>query len=344
MIAKGLEVPKWVKTETEDDPNYARFIVEPFERGYGTTLGNSLRRVLLSSLEGAAIVRVKIKGCTQEFSTIKGVVEDVTEIVLNLKSVNLKLHSEDGKKVVFAAKGQRKVKAGDLFSEEDIEVLNPDCHILSMTKRASVEMEIDVTNGRGYVRAEQNRIENMPIGTLCLDALFSPVRKVNFRVEDARVGQVMDYDRLVLEVWTNGGVTPEEAVQAAAEMLVNHFNIFVRIEKQPVEKSAHERREEAELVQKLARGVNELELSVRSANCLKSAGMKTIADLVQREDADMLKFHNFGKKSLQEIKEILVAMDLSLGMELSPELLEMVEEKAQEEEEEKEEAEEEPAE
>jgi DNA-directed RNA polymerase subunit alpha len=301
MAQKSLEVPKWVKVETDESNNYAKFVAGPFERGYGTTVGNSLRRVLLSSISGAAVISVRIDGVQHEYSSIKGVKEDAAEIILNLKRVDLKLHSEDGKQVEFTASGPRKVRANNVFKGKEVEVLNPSVPILTMSKGAKINMVVEVRTGRGYVPAEQNKDEDAPLGTIAVDAVFSPVKKVNLRVEDARVGQRTDYDRLVLEVWTDG---------------IEHFDIFVRLEEKPAAKPPTDTREQEEKRKTLERTVSELELSVRAANCLKAAKIKTIADLVQRTDGEMLQYHNFGKKSLQEIKEILGGMGLALGIEV----------------------------
>jgi len=317
MAGQPLEMPKWVKVETKPSENYGKFIAEPFERGFGTTVGNSLRRVLLSSIPGAAITAVRIDGVQHEYSTIKGVKEDVAEIVLNLKQVELKLQGENSKQVKYAASAPRKVTARHIFKGEDIQVLNPSLPIFTMSKGAKkLQMVLEVRTGRGYVPAEQNKEENAPIGTIALDAVFSPVKKVNFRVENARVGQRTDYDRLVLEVWTNGGIDPEDAVKQAAQILVEHFEIFVRLAEKPPGGPRIDTREQEEKRKMLQRSVSELELSVRAANCLKAAEIKTIADLVQKSESEMLKYHNFGKKSLQEIREILAGIGLSFGMNL----------------------------
>jgi DNA-directed RNA polymerase subunit alpha len=315
MAQKSLEVPKWVKVEADESANYGKFVAGPFERGFGTTVGNSLRRVLLSAISGAAVTSVRIDGVQHEYSSIKGVKEDASEIILNLKRVDLKLHKEDGKDVEFTASGPRKVRASNLFKGKEVEALNASLPILTMNKGAKIHMVLEVRTGRGYVPAEQNKDEDAPVGTIALDAVFSPVKKVNLRVEDARVGQRTDYDRLVLEVWTNGSITPEKAVTTAAEILGAHFDIFVKLEEKPAAKAPADTREQEERRKTLGRSVSELELSVRAANCLKAAKIKTIADLVRRTDGEMLQYHNFGKKSLQEIKEILDGMGLSLGMD-----------------------------
>ena len=317
MANKVLEIPKWVKIEGDAARHYGKFIVEPFERGYGTTVGNALRRVLLSSLEGCAITGLRMNGVSHEFSTVPGVLEDVTEIVLNLKQVRLRAHGEVPQKVVFKKKGEGEVTAGDLFRDSTVEVFNPELHIMTLNDSAEVELELTVDRGRGYVPAEYEHRKGQPIGLIKLDAIFSPIVKVNFQVENARVGQTTDYDRLVLEVWTDGSLPPEEAVRKAAEILIEHFNVFVRMDQEPVLDEAEKEDEDQEILKHLRKSVSELELSVRSANCLKAAEIHTIADLVKRTEADMLKFHNFGKKSLQEIKDILAGMGLHLGMDLS---------------------------
>ena len=316
MPEKLLEVPKWVKVEMDESNNYGKFIAGPFERGFGTTVGNSLRRVLLSSISGAAVTSVRIDGVQHEYSPIKGVKEDVAEIILNLKRMDLRLHAEDGKQVKYTASGPRKVRAGNLFKGKEVEALNSSLPILTMGKGAKIGMMLEVRTGRGYVPAEQNKDKDAPIGTIALDAVFSPVKKVNLRVEDARVGQRTDYDRLILEVWTNGSITSEEAVKKAANILIEHFDIFVQLEEKPATKRPVDTRKQEQRRKILERSVSELELSVRAANCLKAAKIKTIADLVQRTDGEMLQYHNFGKKSLQEIKEILGDMGLSLGMNI----------------------------
>jgi len=330
MSETGLQVPEWIKKEIRPEENYGKFIIEPLERGYGTTIGNPMRRVLLSALEGAAIVAVRIKGVRHEFSAIKGVREDVAEIVLNLKMVNLRLLDDaESRTVTFTAKGAKKIGAGKLFAgSEGLEVLNPELHIMTLGKGATVELELEVGRGRGYVPAEGNKREGMSIGTIPIDSLFSPVRKVNFRVENARVGQRTDYDRLTLEVWTNGCIEPEDAVRRAGGILIEHMGVFTRMEEEPEKVSESQIREEEELVRKLARSVDELELSVRSANCLKTAGIRVIADLIQKSDAEMLKYHNFGKKSLLEIQNVLERMGLELGTEISAEIIERVHEES----------------
>ncbi len=312
-----LEMPKWEKDEDVSTETYGKFVVEPLERGFGVTVGNSLRRVLLSSLEGGAITSVRIEGVQREFASIPGVVEDVTDIVLNLKSVRLKLHgTAETKSVQVKASGKKTITAADIAVDEDIEILNSDQHILTLNQGTKIVMDVEIGRGRGYVPADQNKRDDQPIGTICIDSIFSPVEKVNFAVENARVGQMTDYDRLILEIWTNGSILPEDAVASAAKILIQHFNIFVRPEAEE-ELARASRAEETEEIRKyLDKSVNELELSVRAANCLRAANIKTIVDLVQKTEAEMLKYRNFGKKSLEEIKAVLAAMNLNFGMKL----------------------------
>jgi DNA-directed RNA polymerase subunit alpha len=318
MIAKDFVIPKWVKQDEGATDRYARFVVEPFERGYGTTVGNSLRRVLLASLEGTAVTAIRIEGVQHEFSAIPGVKEDVTDIVLNFKRCQLRLNREEPLIFSFIHKGSGEVTAGEIFKEKDVDVFDPDQVIFTATAdSANIEMEIKVARGRGYVTAEELEFEHAALGTIYLDANFSPVTKVNFLVEDARVGQQTDYDRLILDVWTNGSLTPEQALHEAAELLIEHLRIFVQQDKDAEDGAAGAQPEDPELARLLGRPVDELELSVRAANCLKAANIRTIGDLVQREEAEMLQFHNFGRKSLDEIKTLLDSLGLSLGMDVA---------------------------
>ncbi len=316
---KDLIRPKRLEVETETlTPFYGKFIAEPFERGFGITIGNSLRRILLSSLQGAAIVSVKIDGVLHEFSTIPGVKEDVTEIILNLKEVRLKLHTEGPKTIRVKAEGSRVLKAGDIQTGDAVEILNPDHHIATLSRDAKLSMEMVVKVGRSYVSAEHNKEENQPIGTIPIDAIFSPIKKVNYTVTNARVGQITDYDKLILEVWTDGSLSPEEAVAHSAKILKNQLSIFITFEEEEEEETvvSGERDEIEKLNENLFRSVDELELSVRSANCLKHANIKLIGDLVQKTESEILATKNFGRKSLNEIKELLGDMGLSLGMKL----------------------------
>ncbi len=315
MIAKDFVIPKWVKMDEGATDRYARFVVEPFERGYGTTVGNSLRRVLLASLDGTAVTAIRIEGVQHEFSAIPGVKEDVTDIVLNFKRCQIRLNREEPLIFSFAHKGGGVVTAGDIFKSTEVDVFDPDHVIFTATSdSANIEMEIKVARGRGYVTAEELEFEHAALGTIYLDANFSPVTKVNFLVEDARVGQQTDYDRLILDVWTNGSVTPEMALHEAAELLIEHLRIFVLEDKSQEDGAAGGVAEDPELARMLSRPVEELELSVRAANCLKAASIRTLGDLVSRTEGEMLQFHNFGKKSLDEIKAILDTMGLTLGM------------------------------
>ncbi len=316
---KDLIRPKRLEAETETlTPFYGKFIAEPFERGFGITIGNSLRRILLSSLQGAAIVSVKIDGVLHEFSTIPGVKEDVTEMILNLKEVRLKLHTEGPKTIRVKAEGLKVLKAGDIQTGDAVEILNPDHHIATLSRDAKLSMEMVVKVGRGYVSAEHNKEENQSIGTIPIDAIFSPIKKVNYTVTNARVGQITDYDKLTLEVWTDGSLSPEEAVAHSAKILKNQLSIFITFEEEEEEETVvvGERDETEKLNENLFRSVDELELSVRSANCLKHANIKLIGDLVQKTESEILATKNFGRKSLNEIKELLGDMGLSLGMKL----------------------------
>jgi DNA-directed RNA polymerase subunit alpha len=315
---KDLIRPKRLEVEKETlTPTYGRFTAEPFERGFGITIGNSLRRILLSSLQGGAITSMKIDGVLHEFSTISGTKEDVTEIILNLKEVRLKLHTEGPKTIRVKAEGPKVVKAGDILTGDAVEILNPDHYIATLSRDGKLSMEMVVKMGRGYVSAERNKEEDQPIGTIPMDAIFSPIKKVNYTVTNARVGQITDYDKLILEVWTDGSLNPEEAVAHAAKILKDQLSIFITFEEEEEEVAYPEDEEEKEAFnENLLRSVDELELSVRSANCLKHANIKLIGDLVQRTEAEILATKNFGRKSLNEIKEILTEMGLSLGMKL----------------------------
>jgi len=315
---RDLIRPKKLQVEAElFSKTYGKFYAEPFERGFGTTLGNSLRRVILSSLQGAAITSVKIKGVLHEFSAIPGVTEDVTDIILNLKGVRFKMHGQEPRTIRIIHKGDGIVKAGDIVSDPNVEVLNPYHHIATCSKDANLEMDMVVKLGKGYVPADRNRDEKAPVGTIPIDSIFSPIIKVNFAVTNARVGQITDYDKLTLEVWTDGSVKPDDAVAYAAKILKEQLTIFINFDELTEPGEEVEIEEEREkLNENLYRSVDELELSVRSANCLKNAGIKLIGELVSRSEAEMLKTQNFGRKSLNEIKDILAEMGLTLGMKL----------------------------
>ncbi len=302
--------------EEESDQHYGRFWCEPLERGFGLTLGNALRRVLLSSLQGAAITNVKVNGVLHEFSTIPGVEEDASDIILNLKEVRLRMHVDGPRLLRLHKKGPGVITAGDFESEDGvIEVLNPELNIATLSPEADVEMEVTVNLGKGYVLAERNKTEEMPIGTVPIDSIFSPVTKVNYTVTPARVGRETDFDRLNLDVWTDGAVAPADAVAFAAKILKEQLSIFINFD-EPDELPVPVSDEPAPLNPNLFKSVDELELSVRSANCLQNANIRYIGELVQRTEAEMLKTKNFGRKSLNEIKEILQSMGLSLGMTL----------------------------
>jgi len=315
---KDLIRPKRLEVEKETlTPFYGKFTAEPFERGFGITIGNSLRRILLSSLQGGAITSLKVDGVLHEFSTIPGTKEDITEIILNLKEVRLKLHTEGPKTIRVKAEGPRVLKAGDMITGDAVEILNPDHYIATLSRDGKLSMEMVVKMGRGYVSAERNKEEGQPIGTIPMDAIFSPIKKVNYTVTNARVGQITDYDKLILELWTDGSLNPEEAVAHAAKILKDQLSIFITFEEEEEEISYPEDDEQKEATnENLVRSVDELELSVRSANCLKHANIKLIGDLVQKTEAEILATKNFGRKSLNEIKEILADMGLSLGMKL----------------------------
>lgn len=308
---RGLEIEKETLTDT-----YGKFVAKPLERGFGLTIGNSLRRILLSSLQGAAITAVKLDGVLHEFSTIHGVVEDVSTIILNLKQLRLKLHTGDSDTMKLDVSGEKTITAKDIQTSANITILNPDLHIATLEHEGKLKMEMIVKLGNGYVPSERNKEEGMPIGTIPVDAMFSPIRKVNYSVTNARVGQITDYDRLTLEVWTDGSARPDDAVAFAAKILKEQLQIFINFEELP-ELPAEEAREEGpRLNPNLYRKVDELELSVRSSNCLQNANIKYIGELCQKTEAEMLKTKNFGRKSLNEIKEILAEMGLSLGLKL----------------------------
>jgi DNA-directed RNA polymerase subunit alpha len=313
---RNFEMPKRLVCEEKTlTPTYGKFIAEPFERGYGTTVGNSLRRVLISSIEGTAVTSVKISGAQHEFSTIKGVVEDVPQIVLNIKKLILKSHFKKPKPMFLKVDKKGAVTAKNFKTDETVEVVNKDLYITTLAKKAKLEMELEVSRGRGYVPAERTKKENQPIGIIPIDAVFSPVRRVNFMVENTRVGQITDYDRLILELWTNGSVDPKEALLYASNILQRHLDIFVGFGELPEDITEQEEsREEKELTEKLNMPITELELSVRSSNCLRDAKIKTIGELVKKSEMEMLKYRNFGKKSLSEINAILSNMGLHLGM------------------------------
>jgi DNA-directed RNA polymerase subunit alpha len=314
---RDFQLPKKLECEESSyKDTFGRFFAAPFERGYGITLGNALRRVLLSSIEGSAVTAIKIAGVQHEFSTIPGVVEDVPEIILNIKNLVLRSHSKVPKTVVIKKSTKGEIKAKDIETDETVEVINPDLHIATLSKDAKFHMELEVSKGRGYVTQELNKREDQAVGVIPVDSIFAPVKKVNFFVENTRVGQRTDYDKLVVEITTNGAITPKDALLYASNILQRHMDIFVNFGQLPEEEIEEPEmtQEEAALYEKLRLPISELELSVRSSNCLREANIRTIADLVKKGEDEMLGFKNFGKKSLSEIKQLLAGMGLSLGM------------------------------
>jgi len=313
---RNFEMPKKLACdESTLTKTYGKFVAEPFERGYATTLGNSLRRVLMSSIEGTAVISVKIAGVQHEFSTLKGVVEDIPQMILNLKKLILRSHFKQPKPVFLKIDKKGDVLAKDFKMDETVEMMNPNLKIATLAKKAKLEMELEVSRGRGYVPAERSKKEDQTIGVIPIDAVFSPVKRVNFFVENTRVGQMTDYDKLILEIWTNGSIDPKEALLYASNILQRHLDIFVEFGKLPEDiVEVEETVEEKELTDKMNMPITELELSVRSSNCLREAKIKTIGDLVRKSEMEMLKYRNFGKKSLSEIGKILNDMGIHLGM------------------------------
>lgn len=297
---------------SDENKNYGKFVVEPLERGYGTTLGNSLRRILLSSLPGAAVTSVKIDGILHEFSTIPGVKEDVTEIILNLKKLAVRINGENSKRVIINAVGPKTVTAGDIIADSDLEIFNPDLHIATLEENATLVMEINIARGRGYVPADQNKTESMPIAVIPVDSIYTPVRKVNFTVENTRVGQVTDYDKLILEIWTDGSISPEEGVSIGAKIMQEHLKLFIDLTDSMESMEIMVEKEEDQKEKALEMTIEELELSVRSFNCLKRAAINTVEELTHRTEDDMMKVRNLGKKSLDEVKHKLEELGLGL--------------------------------
>ncbi len=320
-----FEMPKQVvKDDAASTENYGKFYAEPFEAGYGRTMGNSLRRVLLSSLEGAAVSSIKIKGAPHEFCSLKGVTEDVTDIILNIKQLLFKSYTRDAQTVRIKVEGPGEVTAADIVAPDTIEVLNPDFVICTLSEGAIFDAELEVRIGRGYCPAEQNKEEDQAIGVIPVDCLFSPVRRVKYEVENTRVGRRTDYDKLIIEIWTDGRVNPDDALTMSAAILRHHLDVFVSYDKDLIEFEESEKQidmEKEELRKKLNISVNEIELSVRAANCLNNANITTVGELAQKTEAEMLKYRNFGKKSLNEIKAKIQEMGLSLGMTFDPDLL-----------------------
>jgi DNA-directed RNA polymerase subunit alpha len=312
------------KEDSTATETYAKFVAEPFETGYGHTIGNSLRRVLLSSLEGAAITSVKIDGAMHEFTTIDGVVEDVTELVLNLKKILFKAHNREPQTLLLSANKDGEVTAEDIQLNQNVELVNPKQIICTLDKKKRFEMELEVKVGRGFLPGDENKKPDQAIGVIAIDSLFSPVTRVRYSVESARVGQRTDYDRLLIEIWTDGRISPDDALTQASAILQHHLDVFVGYDKNAVEfEEAADKQddERAKLKKLLNMSVNEIELSVRAANCLNNANITTVGQLAMKTEAEMLKYRNFGKKSLNEIKDKLAALGLSLGMNIEPELL-----------------------
>ena len=307
-----IEKPTIECIYSNDDPNYGKFVVEPLERGYGTTLGNSLRRILLSSLPGVAVTSVKIDGILHEFSTIPGVKEDVTEIILNLKKLAIKMTGENEKRVIINEVGPKEVTAADIRCDSDIEIFNPELHIATLDDNTTLVMELNLARGRGYVPAENNKDESTPISVIPTDSIYTPVRKCNFTVENTRVGQVTDYDKLILEIWTDGSVTPREGVSIGAKIMQEHLNLFVGLDDSAEGMEIMVEKEENQKEKALEMTIEELELSVRSFNCLKRAAINTVEELTQKSEEDMMKVRNLGKKSLDEVKNKLEELGLSL--------------------------------
>jgi DNA-directed RNA polymerase subunit alpha len=310
-----IEKPKIETVEISEDAKYGKFVVEPLERGYGTTLGNSLRRILLSSLPGAAVTAVQVDGVLHEFSTIEGVVEDVTSIILNLKKLSLKIYSDEDKTLEIDINGEGIVTAADITHDSDVDILNPDLHIATLSKGAHLHMRLTARRGRGYVPIDGNRKEELPIGVIPIDSIYTPVSRVNYQVENTRVGQVTNYDKLTLDIWTDGSIRPEEAVAIGAKILTAHLNIFVGLTDQAQNAEIMVEKEEDQKEKVLEMTIEELDLSVRSYNCLKRAGINTVQELTHKTEEDMMKVRNLGRKSLEEVQEKLGELGLGLRKE-----------------------------
>ncbi|MEX2415199.1 MAG: DNA-directed RNA polymerase subunit alpha [Paenibacillaceae bacterium] len=307
-----IEKPKIETVAVSDDGTYGKFVVEPLERGYGTTLGNSLRRILLSSLPGAAVTSIQIDGVLHEFSTVPGVLEDVTEIILNLKGLSIKIHSDEVKVLEIDAEGEGVITAGDIRTDSDVEILNPDLHIATLSSDSRLHMRIWANRGRGYVSADKNKNEELPIGVVPIDSIYTPITRVNYTIENTRVGQVTNYDKLMLEVWTDGSIRPEEAVSIGAKILTEHLMLFVGLTDEARDAEIMVEKEEDKKEKVLEMTIEELDLSVRSYNCLKRAGINTVQELITKTEEDMMKVRNLGRKSLEEVQEKLE--ELSLGL------------------------------
>lgn len=311
-----IEKPKIETIEVSEDAKFGKFVVEPLERGYGTTLGNSLRRILLSSLPGTAVTDIQMDGVLHEFSTIDGVVEDVAAIILNIKKIALKSFSEDENKVLeIDVKGPAVVTAGDIKHDSDIQVLNPDLYICTVAEGHHFHVRMNAKNGRGYVRSEYNKSENMPIGVIPIDSIYTPISKVNYQVENTRIGQKNVYDKLTLDVWTDGSIAPQDAISLAARILTEHLNIFVNLTNEALPMEIMVEKEETQKERLLEMTIEELDLSVRSYNCLKRAGINTVHELTSKSEAEMIKVRNLGRKSLEEVKQKLIDLNLDLRRE-----------------------------
>jgi DNA-directed RNA polymerase subunit alpha len=335
MTETGFQRPKYLECDYETlTDKYGRFWAQPFERGYGVTVGNALRRILLSSIPGAAVTAVRIQGVLHEFSTIPGIVEDVTDIILNLKSIPLKLKGNQPKKMALKMEGPAQAKSSDLSHDSDIEILDKDIHIAALDKDGKIDLEMMVKNNRGYVTADQNFDETLSVDYIPLDSSHSPIKRVNYRVEQARVGKRIDYENLSLEIWTTGAMTPQEALSQSAKIMRDHLSIFLTVVDETAEKEPLTAKKEIPYLSQidvLMKPIEHLELSVRSSNCLKSAGIERIYELIQKTEDELLKTKNFGRKSLAEIKETLGNMNLGLNLDLHPKLLERIQSELQEE-------------
>lgn len=307
-----IEKPEIRTIEVSDDSKFGKIVIEPLERGYGTTLGNSLRRILLSSLPGAAVTSIQIDGVLHEFATVKGVVEDVPTIILHLKGLALKLHSNEAKVIELNVTGPKRVTAADIIHDNEVQILNPDMYICTLAEGAELNMQLNVSTGRGYVRSEHNKREDMPIGVLPIDSIYTPIQKVNYQVENTRIGQKNAYDKLTMDIWTDGSITPEKALSLAAKIMTEHLNIFVNLNDEARQAEIMVEKGEEQKEKMLVMTIEELDLSVRSYNCLKRAGINTIQELTNKSEAEMIKVRNLGRKSLEEVKQKLENLDLSL--------------------------------
>lgn len=308
-----IEKPRIEKVAEDDNCTYGKFVVEPLERGYGITLGNSLRRILLSSLPGVAVTSIKIDGVLHEFTTVPGVLEDVTEIILNVKQLSLKLHTDEPKTIYIDVDTEGEITAGDIKEDADVEVLNPDLHIATLESGHRLYMEMTIEKGRGYVSSERNKLSNQQIGVISIDSIYTPVIKVNYKVDNTRVGQVTDYDKLTLEIWTDGSIKPDEAISLGAKILNEHLNLFIDLSEDTREKEIMIQKQEPKKEKVLEMTIEELDLSVRSYNCLKRANINTVEDLIGKTEDDMMKVRNLGRKSLEEVLKKLEALDLKLS-------------------------------